>query len=494
MARRPSLRDLMEQAHGDLRALEYPALMRAGLARDPRDYYLLATYPPLRAMAPVTAGEVYRRLEGPSRLYIHIPFCEQYCTFCHYTKEMNPKRNRVDRYLAALKAEFSLCAERRSGALDIRHIFFGGGTPSYLNAEQIDDVMTSLKSAFGIVRTPEIAFELHPSVVRQPDCLDRLRALRDHGVSLWVFGVQSMDEAVLRKLNRGHGRDEVFRLIETLHTHVGADLSLDLIFGLPYQTPENWYDSIVSLIDAGVQKFNIFPLMFKPTDPIHRHYQKDPSVFPDGQERLLMLLAAEALLKAEGFSKGPIGYYSKGRHAYEPLDAPAATEDDIEGVELVPLGVSAFGWVNGTQFFNDCDMERYLASIEAGRLPVWYGQRLSDEERMRRAIMVKLRSRGIDRHGFALRFGVDPVARFPAEFDLLRRHGLLIETPARVRLSPRGQVDASSAACLFASEAVLRATRQDDAAQQAQSDLFEAHSFSPIGHRGVSAQGTPPAS
>lgn len=480
-----SFDQLREAAQSRLAALDHADLMRSGIVRDPRDYYLLATYPPLRAMQPLVDGEVDYKLRKNGRIYVHIPFCEQYCTFCHYTKEINPKQPRVTRYLAALYREFEMMRDRTGGEHTIESIFFGGGTPSYLSAPQLDATLSNLKRAFALPDATEMVFELHPSITRHADFSDRLAVLADHGVDRWVFGVQSMDERVLRKLNRGHGRVEVFNLIEQLHQRGCSDLSADLIFGLPYQTLENWYETISSLVGAGIEKFNIFPLMFKPTDPIYRTYIKDPSIFPTAQERLVMAQMAEILLEQHGFALGPISYYSKGKHSYPALNQTSAVDGNIQGLELVPLGVSSFGWINGTQFFNDCTMSRYLETVEQGRLPAWYGSKLTQDEQMRRAIMVHLRSTGFRSDSFRECFGVEPASYFAREFAVLRQHGLIEESDGVVRLSARGLIDAPSIACLFASDSV-RAAAAGNSDGGDGDEVFEAHSFSPLAHQGVS--------
>lgn len=486
----PPFEDVLDAARARLAAFDYEELMRAGVARDPRDYYLLATYPPLGAMRPITAAEIYADVRGDGRLYVHIPFCQQYCTFCHYTKEINPKLDRVSRYLAALEREIELAARHvRPERFTINHVFFGGGTPSYLDHRQLDRLLTRLRAGLGLAVMPDFFFELHPGIVRRPDRLERLRVLREHGVSCWVFGVQSMDEKVLRRLNRGHGRAEVFEAIELVHREGGTDLSLDLIFGLPHQSLRSWYDTLVELIGAGVRKFNIFPLMFKPTDPIYRHYLRRPEIFADGPERLLMLTMGEIVLEQAGFGKGPIMFYSAGEHAYEPLEDLDAVGDKVEGLDLLPLGVSSFGRLAHTQFFNHCKMDDYLDAVEAGGLPVWRGAPLPREERMRRAMMINLRARGVRRSAFVRTFGVDPAEAFPEVFALLRRYGLLLEENDVVRLSPRGQLDASSVAARFASPAVIALLAEEAARQRPEEDekVLEAHNFSPLAHRGIAA-------
>ena len=483
---KPSWTDDVAAARTYIDALDFESLKNSGLYRDPLDYYLLATYPPIKAMHPVTAAEVFAETAGAHRVYVHIPFCEQYCTFCHYTKEINPKADRVERYLEALFAEIESVHRAFGRRIPAHSVFFGGGTPSYLNADQLERVLGRLWPILDLQHCQEVIFELHPGLVRLPDYEERITVLKRFGVTRWVSGVQSMDEKILQKLNRGHGRAEVFRLIDILAAHGCEDVSLDLIYGLPYQTLKNWRQSMLDLIEAGVQKFNVFPLMFKPGDPITLQYHKEPEIFPGPEDRLLMHAMADQIFQRHGFRKGPILYYSKGKHQYRRIDETEDSSVRIEGLGLVCFGVSGFGYLNHTQYFNVCDMDTYIGRASTGEPPVWLGYRLSLEERMRRAIMFGLRSRGIRRDDFIDKFGIDPLRKFAPEFEILERLGLLRTGDRIIELTPLGEIDAAGVAVVFSSPEVReRIERTNSRMVNPRRDLLEIHDFSPIAHKGV---------
>jgi len=474
--------DALRQAESRFAALEHDRMFGGALSVRPVDYNILATYPPLAAMTPTTPDEAYAGLRERSRVYVHIPFCEQYCTFCHYTKEINPAAERVERYLDHLLAELDMVADRVSGRTAISSYFFGGGTPSYLSPAQLDRLLTRLHARLPLAEDGEIFFELHPSMAKHRGFEDRLDVLRTHGVRRLVFGVQSMDDRILAKLNRGHTRADVLHLIGLLRARGLDDFSADLILGLPMQTTRTLHRSLSDLIDAGTPKFNVFPLMLKRTDPIYGHYLKQPDLFPDDRTRLVMHHLAEAVVEAAGFRKGPILYYSRGPHALPPLADRSALPADVEGVDLIPLGVSAFGFVGHTQFFNECDIGRYMAAVAAGRPPVWRGIDLDEDERRRRAIMFGLRSRGIDGHAFRARFGLTPREAYPEIFGMLADHGLAAETDEHYALTPLGQQDAASVAAVFASPAIRAAAEAALRGESEDRTLMEKHNFTPIGH------------
>ncbi|WP_245574090.1 coproporphyrinogen-III oxidase family protein [Amycolatopsis nigrescens] len=454
-----------------------------GVYRTPLEYYLVGTYPPLKYLHDIEADEVFRGVTASQNVYLHIPFCEQYCTFCHFHKEINSDEARVGKYVETLKRDITMAREsvaaQVSGGLHASSVYFGGGTPSYLRPHQLADLMKHLWGNVGTSPDTEITFELHPGVVRQPDYAERLDAIAEGGVNRWVFGIQSMDEDVLRKLNRGHGKAEVHRLLEMLGERGIDNLNVDLIFGLPRQNLRNWYDTIVELLGLGLTKFNIFPLMFKRSDPITRQYIREPEIFPDEFDRLKMHYMAEYLLKSVGFSRGPIFYYSKDPvHSRQQQNKFDAIEED----NLVGIGVSSFGYVGGTQYYNICDTSQYLKDVDAGLSPVWRGHTLVPEERLRRSAMFGIRSGGVDFAQLERTFGIDGSKLFAAELGRLEENGLIEVSGSRFSLTDLGSTVADGIGYLFASDEVMaKVAEVNELILSPSADPLDRYDYSPIG-------------
>lgn len=480
----PDYRQVEEEAAEAVRQLPLAELTAAGVIQSVEDYYLLGTYPPLKAMGGVEPELFLPGITDSCGVYVHIPFCEQRCTFCHFAKEILPESKRVDRYLAALSREFDMVG-RLTRNPEARTVYFGGGTPSYLSAQQITALFSALSGAFKIAPGSEVTFELHPSVIGAPDYRDRLDALAASGVNRWVFGVQSMDDRVLRKLNRGHTAEDVRQLLSLLAERDLSNVSVDLIFGLPHQTLENWYSTIRTLVEAGVEKFNVFPLMFKEADPISAHYRREPGIFPDAGTRLLMHFMLEAILRRLGFRRGPLFYYAKAdQHSRQQEDK----YDSVEEVNLLPFGVSGFGYVNHTQYYNVCTLDGYMAALESGRVPIWRGAHLNVDEQMRRTVMFGLRSRGVDRSRFRDRFRVDPFDRFAEQLRPFFDHGLLDVDSELIQVTDRGAPFADSLAVRLASRDVIeRVRRANTGIGDRRRDPVERYDYSPIGRGSADA-------
>lgn len=422
----------------------------------PLDYYVFGSvYPPLKAMHPIDKNEVYSDASKDASLYVHIPFCEQYCTFCHFAKEINPKQTRVSRYLEALHKEIEL-VKSRLGEVNVKSLYFGGGTASYLHAEQINNLFLQLKKHFNFTNETEITYELHPGVIRQNDYEDRLLAMKANGVNRWVFGIQSMDDKVLAKLNRGHTGKEAIGLLKLLEKHDCHNVSVDLIFGLPYQTLENWYSTLEDIAATGVAKFNIFPLMLKASDPITIQYIKEPEIFPNAEDRILMHFIADyVLIEKHGYEYGPVFYYTRPDKKFgAPSRQQQSKFEDIECTNLLGLGVSAFGYLGNTHYYNICDMNGYMETLEKDVLPVWQGYSLLLEERMRREIMLSIRSSGVNRSKFIEKYGIDPGKKFKKEFMKLIQLNLVVENLGTYQLTKYGAFHADGIALQFVSDEV----------------------------------------
>jgi oxygen-independent coproporphyrinogen-3 oxidase len=480
---RRNVDDAIAYARQHVGKMDLERIEKAGLYVKPFDYYVLGSvYPPLKAHDPIRADEVFANASKDFSLYVHVPFCHQYCTFCHFAKQINPKSDRVERYLAALKSELKLVSRQLDGNLNVHTTYFGGGTASYLDAPQIDGLFESLRSDCRYSENAEITFELHPGMINYDGWQDRLAAMIDNGVNRWVFGVQSMDDKVLDKLNRGHTADDVLRLLDELYRRNISNISIDLIFGLPYQTLANWFETLTRLVEHGVPKFNIFPLMFKIGDPITRHFLEQPEIFPGGDERMLMHFMCDyVLLEQSKFKYGPVFYYSKldGDHSKQQK----GKFEDIDRLNLLGLGVSAFGYIGGSHYYNECRLTEYMETVERGELPIWMGVTLDAEERLRREVMMSLRADGINSAVIQARHGVDPRVFFKKEIDTLLDLGLAIDDAGTVKLSKYGALHAEGIGMSFVSPAVrekIEGRNTEIGDGNPMQNLLERFDYSPI--------------
>ncbi|WP_308163715.1 radical SAM protein [Bradyrhizobium sp. SRL28] len=334
----------------------------------------------------------------------------------------------------------------------------------------------------------EVSFELHPSLVKHADAADRISTLLRGGVNRFVLGVQSLDWNILRILNRGHGVEEVIQTVKLLNEMGVENLSLDLMYGLPQQTLRSWYDSIIGLLDMGIEKFNVFPLMFKSTDPVARHLARGRYQFAGAKERIIMHFMAEHILTKLGYRHGPIFYWTKRSQPHSVQQR--RKYDSWNDNNLVPFGVGGFGYMSQCQFYNEAALDRYLSRVEAGEKPVWRGVVLSQDDLMRRTLMFALRSSGVLLSRFEREFGVSVEEYFCRELEILREAGLVcISNDGVLSLTAAGNINSGAVSLLFFSDNVLeRVAYNDGRITDKRTDLLEKHDYSPAARYGSSAE------
>ncbi|MFD2052253.1 coproporphyrinogen-III oxidase family protein [Mesorhizobium calcicola] len=482
----PSYSEALELAIDRSYDINLDMLRSQNLHLDTHNDYLVGTYPPLKAMSNLSSEQLLAQIASSIDLYFHIPFCNQHCTFCHFAKEINPSSERVERYLSALDKEMSWSDAALAGKA-IETAFFGGGTPSFLTNHQLKTLFGIIDKRFDLSKS-EVSFELHPSLVKHDDAADRVSTLLSGGVNRLVLGVQTLDRNILRILNRGHGVDEVVRTVKLLNDMGAENLSLDLMYGLPEQTLRSWYDSLIGLLDMGIEKFNIFPLMFKSTDPIARQLARGRYQFAGAKERIVMHFMAEHILTSLGYRHGPIFYWTKRPQPHSVQQR--RKYDSWNDNNLVPFGLGGFGYMSQCQFYNEADLDRYLSRVEAGEKPVWKGAVLSHDDLMRRTLMFALRSSGVSLSRFEGQFGVSIEKYFGRELELLSKAGLVrISNDGVLSLTAAGIINSGAISLLFFSDNVLeRVAYNDSRITDKRTDLLEKHDYSPAARYGSSAE------
>lgn len=482
----PSYSEALEFAIDRSYDINIDMLRSRNLHLDTFNDYLVGTYPPLKAMGDFNPEKLLNRIASSIDLYFHIPFCHQNCTFCHFGKEINPPPERIERYLAALEKEMSWSDNALAGRT-VETAFIGGGTPSLLTNDQIKTLFGMIRQHFDLSKS-EVSFELHPSLGKHVDAADRVSSLLGGGVNRLVLGVQTLDPSILRILNRGHGVDEVMQTVKLLNDMGVENLSLDLMYGLPQQTLRSWYESLIGLVGMGIEKFNVFPLMFKSTDPIARHLANGRYQFAGAKERIIMHFMAEHILTSLGYRHGPIFYWTRRSQPHSVQQA--RKYDSWNDNNLVPFGVSGFGYMSECRFYNEVDLDRYLDRVEAGEKPVWKGAVLSRDDLMRRTVIFALRSSGVLLSRFKQEFGVSLDEYFAHELKILNEAGLVcISNDGLLSLTASGIVNSGAVSLRFFSASVLEQVAYNDSRiKDKRTDPLEKHDYSPAARYGSSAE------
>ncbi len=384
-------------------------------------------------------------------LYVHVPFCFSPCFYCGCTRIITRDRGRAEQYLAHLYQEIERTAPLFDRDRQVVQLHLGGGTPNFLETAQLRELVTALDAQFTLDWAPEREFgiELDP---RSADA-GSVRALADMGFNRLSVGIQDFDPAVQAAVNRIQSVEDTAALLEAARAAGFRSLSVDLIYGLPRQTPESFartLDTVIALAPDRIAAYSYahLPGLFK------AQRQIELGELPDAAAKLALLgLTVERL--------GAAGYVYIGMdHFARPLDELARAQRagtlqrNFQGYsthadcDIVGLGMSAISRIGNSYHQNAKDIIGYYAALDAGRLPVARGIELGGDDRIRGAAIQALLCQGeLDTRAFAARHGIefrtyfaDTLARlkgFEADGLVAWRDGVLhITAPGRLLARP----------------------------------------------------------
>ena len=380
-------------------------------------------------------------------LYVHVPFCHSPCFYCGCNRVITRDQARGDAYVTRLEREIALVAALFDRDRRAVQLHFGGGTPNFLSAAQLADVVGAIRGQFRFADADDcdISIELDPRYCDPRD----MPVLAAAGFNRASLGVQDFDPAVQRAVNRVQSVEETRAIVDACRAAGMRSVNIDLIYGLPGQSLEGFGRTldIVTAIHPdrlAVYSYAHLPQLFKPQKQI------DETLLLDGEAKLALLQLAVEKLTAAGYA------YIGMDHFALPGDelAIAKSRGDLHrnfmgytthaDSDLVGLGVSAISHVGNTFSQNPRDLPSWEAAIDAGRLPVFRGMRLDEDDELRADLIQSLMCQGEirvkdlqDRYaiGFAEYFSQELARLQPLVED-----GLVTMSPESIRATPRGQL------------------------------------------------------
>jgi len=367
-------------------------------------------------------------------VYVHLPFCPYICPYCDFAKWAWDDA-RAARYLAALRAELA-------SAPDVigRTLFFGGGTPTMYAPDAIAALIGDVRGRFALPRDAEVTTEANPD----PSLAGRLAELHDAGVNRLSIGVQSFDPRELRVLGRRHIAADVANAVRAARAAGFANLSVDLIFGVPGQTQESWAASLDAAVALEVEHVSCYGLTIEEGTPYATWFARDPSAFAGESLEAGMYALAIDRLRVAGFEHYEISNWAKPGFRSQH-NAIYWANDPYLG-----LGVGAASYLGGVRSTHTRDVAAYCdAALAAATIP-GESEQLEGAKRAGEAIMLALRtSEGVDLAAFRERYGIDVHQRYRSVVDDLIAAGVLAADPARMRLTERGRFVANDVCGAF---------------------------------------------
>ena len=361
-------------------------------------------------------------------VYIHIPLCVKKCAYCDFVSFAGRMDGR-EAYVQAVCCELRAQAARY-GRRAVKTVFFGGGTPTLLAGDQICALMDTLRACFDVLPDAEISMEGNPGTLTQ----ENLRAYRRAGVNRLSLGVQSLDDALLCAVGRIHTRAQAVEAVRLAREAGFDNVNLDLMYGLPGQTPAQWEQTLREAIALAPEHLSCYSLILEDGTPLKA--QADAGMcapLPDEDALAAMDELTLRLTHEAGYARYEVSNYAKPgfecRHnmvywACEPyLGAGCAAHSDMDG----------------RRFYNPESWEEYLLMAERGETARPAEGNASLDERMFERMMMGLRqTRGVDKARFARDFGREIDSVWPKTIAEMTDQKLMTINKERIRLTQRG--------------------------------------------------------
>lgn len=323
-------------------------------------------------------------------LYLHIPFCHKLCYYCGCNKVITRHQHKADTYLDALAEEMALYAPLLDSKR-INQLHLGGGTPTFLTEVQLSRLMALLHKFFTINADAEISIEIDPR-----SCSDgKLRHLRTLGFNRVSFGVQDLDEKVQIAINRVQDTDLIRHQVQLSRKLGFSSINLDLIYGLPFQQPASFAETVDEIIRLNPHRISLFSYAHIP-DRFAAQRKIDNSSLPDAPLKLELMQLAINRFVAAGYQFIGMDHFARPDDAMAKAQQAGKLQRNFQGYTtagqnaLIGLGVSSISQISGVLWQNSKDLPAYYTAVNKAQLATERGFSLNADDKLRAALISQL--------------------------------------------------------------------------------------------------------
>jgi oxygen-independent coproporphyrinogen-3 oxidase len=409
-----------------------------------------------------TAEEYDRRLaeanrlgtDAPLSVYVHLPFCQERCLFCGCHVIIAKERQVATPYLELLKRETELVAARLPARRRFAQLHLGGGTPTYYSPEELRDLLTHFLRHFTPLPGAELAIEVDPRVTQTA----HLDALAEVGFNRISMGVQDLTPEVQEAIGRVQSLEQTATLVQHARALGFRGINVDLIYGLPRQTPETFERTVEAVIALGVDRAAVYSFAFVPWVRGHQKKLEETDLPPAATKLQLFAIARERFLEA-GYLPIGMDHFARPDDELGRAQAAGTLRRNFQGYAVIPgddvigLGISAIGDVRGAYVQNEKKLSTYAEAIGAGVLPVVRGVARTADDDVRRTVIHELMCNfRVDMAAISAAYGIDFATYFAADLALLRvqeREGLVRIAADRIEATPTGELFVRNLAMCF---------------------------------------------
>ena len=387
---------------------------------------------------------VARYPERPLSLYVHIPFCHKLCYFCGCNKIVTRQTHKADQYLDALEQEIA----HRAPLFKSRHVsqlHWGGGTPTYLSKAQISRLMGLLRGHFNFDEDAELSIEIDPREIE----LDVLDHLRQEGFTRLSMGVQDFNKEVQRLVNREQDEEFIFALIQRARELGFTSTNIDLIYGLPKQTPESFAFTLKRVAELSPHRLSVFNYAHLPTLFAAQRKIKDEDL-PNAQQKLDILQETIGSLTHAGYQFIGMDHFARPDDELAIAQREGVLHRNFQGYttqgdsDLLGLGVSAISMIGDCYAQNQKELKRYYQQVDESGNALWRGIALTTDDCIRRDVIKSLICNfRLDFTVVEKQWALDFEDYFAEDLKLLAplaKDGLVDVTAQGIQVTPKGRL------------------------------------------------------
>ncbi|UCH66182.1 MAG: radical SAM family heme chaperone HemW [Ignavibacterium sp.] len=358
--------------------------------------------------------------------YIHIPFCDHKCIYCDFYSIITS--GNISPFLVSLKKEISYYAGQYSSDRILTSIYFGGGTPSLMEPEYLEEIITTVRTNFNVSDTAELTMETNPGTVNRK----KLKKFKEADINRISIGIQSFHEDELSFLTRIHNSETAIDTVNKA-ADVGFDnISIDLIFNLPGQTKEKWIGNLELAIKLPIKHISAYSLILERGTILNKMVLDEKVILHDDDHDADLYETTVEYLTVNGFTQYEVSNFTKS--GYECVHNNAYWRYG----DYIGFGTSAHSFINDKRWWNYSSLRKYIYEIEKNDNAVANSEILSETEMHDEYVMLALRSAGLDLADYRKRFNDDWIVRNNYYFQKLKDEKLILIDKKSIRLTKNG--------------------------------------------------------
>lgn len=361
-------------------------------------------------------------------IYVHIPFCKRKCAYCDFISFSN-KQNLIDGYIEAVVKEINKCEINKENHL-IDTIYFGGGTPSYIDSKHIVFILEAIINKFNVSEDAEITIEVNPGTVTEEKLTDYYKS----GINRLSIGLQAIDDKLLKTIGRIHSFSDFLETYSIAKKLGFTNINVDLIIGLPTQNLSDVKTAIEKTVELDPNHISVYSLIVEEGTPIEEKINKKELFLPSETLERKMYWAVKEELEKNGYMHYEISNFAKP--GYESKHNTSCWNQE----EYIGFGLAAHSYINNTRYSNTEDIEEYIDNIERDKEEYKTIHEVqSKEDKMKEYMLLGLRKiEGVRIFEFKKKFVDNPIYLYREELNKLVTQELIEIEEDNIKLTKKG--------------------------------------------------------